>query len=100
MQCRQYLAGVDAASRSVVSDASSRPRLRDGLSWNMSSGNWCAAVDDIIKPWDTYKGTMVEEYFGDGKRFGFCASYAYEETLGRQAQQNAGTLYHGGKVLC
>lgn len=28
-----------------------------------------------------YKGTMVEEYFGDGSAFGFHASYAYEETL-------------------
>lgn len=28
-----------------------------------------------------YKGTMVEEYFGDGSDFGFHASYAYEETL-------------------
>lgn len=28
-----------------------------------------------------YKGTMVEEYFGDGKAFGVKASYAYEETL-------------------
>lgn len=28
-----------------------------------------------------YKGTMVEEYFGDGGRFGVTVSYAYEETL-------------------
>ena len=27
-----------------------------------------------------YKGTMVEEYFGDGEKFGIRASYAYEET--------------------
>lgn len=28
-----------------------------------------------------YKGSMVEEYFGDGRAFGVKASYAYEETL-------------------
>lgn len=28
-----------------------------------------------------YKGSMVEEYFGDGEAFGIKASYAYEETL-------------------
>ena len=28
-----------------------------------------------------YKGSMVEEYFGDGSRFGVMVSYAYEETL-------------------
>ena len=28
-----------------------------------------------------YKGSMVEEYFGDGSSFGIRARYAYEETL-------------------
>lgn len=28
-----------------------------------------------------YKGSMVEEYFGDGSDFGVTVSYAYEETL-------------------
>lgn len=28
-----------------------------------------------------YKGSMVEEYFGDGEGFGVTVSYAYEETL-------------------
>lgn len=28
-----------------------------------------------------YKGSIVEEYFGDGSAFGVTASYAYEETL-------------------
>ncbi|MEG7531727.1 MAG: nucleotidyltransferase family protein [Hungatella sp.] len=28
-----------------------------------------------------YKGSMVEEYFGDGSGFGITAEYAYEETL-------------------
>ncbi|MCI8515889.1 MAG: NTP transferase domain-containing protein [Hungatella sp.] len=28
-----------------------------------------------------YKGSMVEEYFGDGRGFGVACAYAYEETL-------------------
>ena len=35
-----------------------------------------------------YKGTMVEEYFGDGSAFGVTAAYAYEEEL-----LNADTFY-------
>jgi len=37
-------------------------------------------IDDIIFAVG-YKGSMVEEYFADGKKFGIRASYAYEETL-------------------
>ena len=38
------------------------------------------AVDHIIFAVG-YKGSMVEEYFGDGQAFGVHASYAYEESL-------------------
>lgn len=37
-------------------------------------------IDDIIFAVG-YKGSMVEEYFADGAKFGIHASYAYEETL-------------------
>ncbi len=37
-------------------------------------------IDDIIFAVG-YKGSMVEEYFTDGKKFGIHTSYAYEETL-------------------
>ena len=42
-----------------------------------------------------YKGTMVEEYFGDGERFGFHASYAYEETL----LGTAGAIKNAGRFV-
>lgn len=42
-----------------------------------------------------YKGTMVEEFFGDGKAFGIKASYAYEkELLG-----TAGAIKNAGKLV-
>lgn len=48
-----------------------------------------------------YKGTMVEEYFGDGSRFGIEASYAYEETLlgTAGAIKNAARYMHREEVF-
>ena len=48
-----------------------------------------------------YKGTMVEEYFGDGKAFGIKALYAYEETLlgTAGAIKNGARLMKGDQVL-
>ena len=37
-------------------------------------------IDEIIFAVG-YKGTMVEEYFGDGSAFGVKTAYAYEEEL-------------------
>lgn len=47
-----------------------------------------------------YKGSMVEEYFGDGSDFGVQVSYAYEETLlgTAGAIRNAGRLVQGEQV--
>lgn len=42
-----------------------------------------------------YKGSMVEEYFGNGEAFGFLASYAYEETL----LGTAGAIRNGAKFV-
>lgn len=42
-----------------------------------------------------YKGSMVEKYFGDGRGFGFHASYAYEETL----LGTAGAIKNAGKYV-
>ncbi len=39
-----------------------------------------SSIDDVIFAVG-YKGSMVEDYFGDGSAFGIRASYAYEETL-------------------
>ena len=45
-----------------------------------------------------YKGSMVEEHFGNGEGFGFRASYAYEETLlgTAGAIKNAAPFLKGG----
>ena len=42
-----------------------------------------------------YKGSMVEEYFGDGSAFGVKVSYAYEETL----LGTAGAIKNAGKFV-
>ncbi len=48
-----------------------------------------------------YLGEQIEEYFGDGSRFGFRASYAYEkELLGTAgAIKNAARCITGGRFL-
>ncbi len=42
-----------------------------------------------------YKGSMVEEYFGDGRDFGVTVSYAYEEEL----LGTAGAIKNAGKLV-
>lgn len=42
-----------------------------------------------------YKGSMVEEYFGDGSAYGIKASYAYEEEL----LGTAGAIKNAGKHI-
>lgn len=58
-----------------------------------------AGIDEIIFAVG-YKGSMVEEYFGDGSRFGVRASYACEETLlgTGGAVRNASALMKGGEA--
>ena len=48
-----------------------------------------------------YKGTMIEEYFGDGSAFGVTAAYAYEEELlgTAGAIRNAARFMTGDQVL-
>ena len=42
-----------------------------------------------------YKGSMVEEHFGDGSAYGFKAAYAYEETL----LGTAGAIKNAGRLI-
>ena len=42
-----------------------------------------------------YKDSMVEEYFGDGRKFGVTVSYAYEEEL----LGTAGAIKNAGKFI-
>lgn len=54
----------------------------------------CHGTDHIIFAVG-YKGTMVEEYFGDGERFGVKISYAYEEEL----LGTAGAIKNAGRFV-
>lgn len=56
-------------------------------------------IDDIIFAVG-YKGSMIEEHFGDGSAFGIRAGYAYEETLlgTAGAIRNASRLMSGEEV--
>lgn len=51
-------------------------------------------IDEIIFAVG-YKGSMVEEYFGDGSRFGVKVSYAYEEEL----LGTAGAIKNAGRFV-
>lgn len=51
-------------------------------------------IDEIIFAVG-YKGSMVEEYFGDGSRFGMKVSYAYEEEL----LGTAGAIKNAGRFV-
>lgn len=51
-------------------------------------------IDEIIFAVG-YKGSMVEEYFGDGSRFGVKVSYAYEEEL----LGTAGAIKNAGRLV-
>ena len=54
----------------------------------------CYDIDEIIFAVG-YKGSMVEEYFGDGSRFGVKVSYAYEEEL----LGTAGAIKNAGRFV-
>lgn len=51
-------------------------------------------IDEIIFAVG-YKGSMVEDYFGDGSRFGVKVSYAYEEEL----LGTAGAIKNAGRLV-
>ncbi len=82
MQAILLAGGLGTRLRSVVSDRpkpmaliEDRPFMEYVIRELKSQG-----IDEIIFAVG-YKGSMVEEYFGDGGRFGIHADYAYEETL-------------------
>lgn len=95
MQAILLAGGLGTRLRSVVSDRpkpmaliKERPFMEYVTRELTRSG-----ITDIIFAVG-YKGSMVEEYFGNGDGFGFHASYAYEETLlgTAGAIKNAGTF--------
>lgn len=59
-------------------DIGGRPLVAYQIKWMISQG-----ITDVVFLCG-YKGQMIKDYFGDGKRFGFSAHYSFEkEPLGR-----------------
>ena len=95
MQAIILAGGLGTRLRSVVSDRPKPMALVEGKPFleYVLQGLKKSGIDDIIFAVG-YKGGMVEEYFGDGSRFGIRARYAYEEEL----LGTAGTI-NGGVYL-
>ena len=82
MQAILLAGGLGTRLRSVVSDRPKPMALIQGRPFMEYVIKELAgqAIDHIIFAVG-YKGSVVEEYFGDGSAFGVRASYAYEDTL-------------------
>lgn len=102
MQAILLAGGLGTRLQSVVSDRpkpmaliQDRPFMEYVIRELKVSG-----IDDIIFAVG-YKGSMVEEHFGDGSAFGIRASYAYEETLlgTAGAIKNAARHMTGGEAF-
>ena len=93
MQAILLAGGLGTRLRSVVSDRPKPMALIEGRPFMeyVTRELVRSGITDIIFAVG-YKGSMVEEHFGDGEQFGFHASYAYEETLlgTAGASKNAG----------
>ena len=94
MQAIILAGGLGTRLRSVVSDRPKPMALVEGKPFleYVLQGLKKSGIDDIIFAVG-YKGGMVEEYFGDGSRFGIRARYAYEEEL----LGTAGAIKNAGK---
>lgn len=88
--------GLGTRLRSVVSDRPKPMALIQGRPFMEYVIRELAlqGIDQIIFAVG-YKGSMVEEYFGDGRAFGIKASYAYEETL----LGTAGAIKNGARYM-
>ena len=96
MQAIILAGGLGTRLRSVVSDGPKPMALVEGKPFleYVLQGLKKSGIDDIIFAVG-YKGGMVEEYFGDGSRFGIRARYAYEEEL----LGTAGAIKNAGKYV-
>lgn len=102
MQAILLAGGLGTRLRSVVNDRPKPMALIQGKPFMEYMIRELAGqgVDDVIFAVG-YKGSMVEEYFADGAKFGIRASYAYEETLlgTAGAIKNAAGHMTDGEVL-
>lgn len=96
MQAILLAGGLGTRLRSVVSDRPKPMALIEGRPFMeyVTRALVRDGITDIIFAVG-YKGSMVEEHFGDGKRFGFHAAYAYEETL----LGTAGAIRNAGRYI-
>lgn len=96
MQAILLAGGLGTRLRSVVSDRPKPMALIEGKPFMEYVTRELVrhGVTDIVFAVG-YKGTMVEEHFGDGAAFGFHADYAYEETL----LGTAGAIKNAGRFI-
>ena len=96
MQAILLAGGLGTRLRSVVSDRPKPMALIEGRPFMEYVTRELVrhGITDIIFAVG-YKGSMVEEHFGDGSEFGFHASYAYEETL----LGTAGAIKNAGQFI-
>lgn len=96
MQAVLLAGGLGTRLRSVVNDRPKPMALIEGrpfIEYVVHSLTGFGITDIIFAV--GYKGSMVEEYFGDGTRFGIRAFYAYEEEL----LGTAGALKNAGRFV-
>ncbi len=102
MQAILLAGGLGTRLRSVINDRpkpmapiQGKPFLQYVIRELLSNG-----IDDVIFAVG-YRGSDVEEFFGDGSAFGIRASYAYEEELlgTAGAIRNASRLMNGGEAF-
>lgn len=102
MQAILLAGGLGTRLRSVVNDRPKPMALIDGRPFMeyVIHGLSAHGVDEIIFAVG-YKGSMVEEHFGDGSAFGVKVFYAYEEELlgTAGAIKNAGRFVTGDDFL-
>lgn len=96
MQAVLLAGGLGTRLRSVVSDRPKPMALIEGRPFMEYVVRQLRrhGVDHIIFALG-YKGSMVEEYFGDGSGIGIKVSYAYEETL----LGTAGAIKNAGRFV-
>lgn len=96
MQAILLAGGLGTRLRSVVSDRPKPMALIEGRPFMeyVVRGLARFGITDIIFAVG-YKGSMVEEHFGNGEAFGIRASYAYEEEL----LGTAGAIRNAGRYV-
>lgn len=102
MQALLLAGGLGTRLRSVVDDRPKPMALVDGkpFLYYLTGHLKKNGITDMVFAVG-YKGSMIEEYFGDGERFGIKVSYSYEkEQLGTAgAIKNAAKYINGGHFL-